>query len=515
MGGKVEELPDGWAVVEVSSVCLVNPTVDKAAFSDDLEISFVPMSAVEAGSGGIDVTAIRKFADVKKGYTPFREGDVLFAKITPCMENGKMAVVPALRNGLGFGSTEFHVLRAHPGISSAYLYYYVSSQSFRRAAEHNMSGAVGQRRVTTPYLSACKLPLPPAREQHRIVAKIEELFSELDKGIESLKTAQAQLKVYRQSLLKHAFEGKLTAQWRADNRDQLETADALLKRIQQERAERYRQQLADWEAGGKQGSKPKAPKAIPPLSDDELGELPVLPLEWNYVRAEEIAGFITKGTTPSKELLFFGDGDIPFIKVYNLTRTGFLDFSVDPTFVSAETHRNFLARSMVFPGDVLMNIVGPPLGKVSIVPSTYPEWNINQAIAIFRTHFVSNRFLAAYLAYDATVRAMMKKSKATAGQFNLTLEICRDAPIPLCSLAEQKEIELLLEVKLSEVDQLDQTIATSLQQAEVLRQSILKKAFSGQLVPQDPQDEPASVLLERIRAEKSNDMKPRKREKSR
>ena len=150
MAGDVDEFPNGWALTEISSICLVNPTIDKSAYSDDLEISFVPMSAVQAGSGVIDVTASRKFADVKKGYTPFSEGDVLFAKITPCMENGKMAVVPPLRNGLGFGSTEFHVLRANPGISPAYLYYYVSSQSFRREAEHNMSGAVGQRRGEQP-----------------------------------------------------------------------------------------------------------------------------------------------------------------------------------------------------------------------------------------------------------------------------------------------------------------------------------------------------------------------------
>lgn len=344
--------------------------------------------------------------------------------------------------------------------------------------------------------------LPSLAEQHRIVAKIEELFSELDKGIENLQTARAQLKVYRQALLKHAFEGKLTAQWRAENRDKLETAADLQKRIQQERAQRYQQQLTVWEAAGKQGSKPKVQKALAPLAAGVLSELPELPEGWVYVHAEAIADFITKGTTPSKESLFAGTGDIPFIKVYNLTKTGFLDFSINPTFVSKETHIGFLSRSKVYPGDVLMNIVGPPLGKISIVPSTYPEWNINQAIAIFRSKLISNKFLAAYLAHETTVRSMMRKSKATAGQFNLTLEICREVVIPFCGSEEQLQIGVLIDTKLSEADQLDQTIATSLQQAEALRQSILKKAFSGRLVPQDPQDEPASALLARIKAEK-------------
>ena len=159
-------------------------------------VSFVPMPGVAAGTGAIDVSQTRSLEEVKKGYTPFREGDVLFAKITPCMENGKIAVVPPLKNGLGFGSTEFHVLRPYCEISVQYIYFFVSSESFRRNAEHNMTGAVGQRRVPTSYLAAQSVPVPPAREQLRIVAKIEELFSELDKGVESLNSAPIISKVW-------------------------------------------------------------------------------------------------------------------------------------------------------------------------------------------------------------------------------------------------------------------------------------------------------------------------------
>ena len=130
------------------------------------------------------------------------------------------------------------------------------------------------------HLVKSEIPLPPINEQNRIVAKIEELSSELDKGIENLNTARAQLKVYRQALLKHAFEGKLTAQWRADNKDKLETAEVLLKRIQQERTKRHKQQLAKWETAGNKVSKPKVPKFPPPLTAEELAELPVLPRGW-------------------------------------------------------------------------------------------------------------------------------------------------------------------------------------------------------------------------------------------
>ncbi len=165
-------LPPNWSTARIEEVAEINPGLNKAEIDDRLDVAFVPMPAVEAGTGRIDVSARRKFGEVKKGYTAFREGDVLFAKITPCMENGKMAVVPPLPNGLGFGSTEFHVLRPRADISSQYLCYYVSTQNFRQSAEHNMTGAVGQRRVPTQFLEQHSIPIAPAREQRRIVAKI-------------------------------------------------------------------------------------------------------------------------------------------------------------------------------------------------------------------------------------------------------------------------------------------------------------------------------------------------------
>lgn len=401
-----------------------------------------------------------------------------------------------------------YFVKPSPSLSTEFSFYLLKSC---RLQKHESSTAIPG--LNRDHAYAEKILLPPLSEQQRIVAKLEELFSELDKGVENLRTAQLQLKVYRQALLKHAFEGKLTAEWRAQNPDKLESAGALLVRIQQEREARYQQQLAEWreaqqawEAAGNTGSKPtkpKEPKALPLLTAEELAELPKLPEGWVYVKAEAISGFITKGTTPGKELLFDGSGEIPFIKVYNLTKTGALDFTVSPTFVSQDTHNGFLARSKVYPGDVLMNIVGPPLGKVSIVPETYPEWNINQAIAIYRSELIQKKLLAAFLSSEINVRRMMSKSKATAGQFNLTLEICRDTIIPLCGVKEQEQLSRTLDEKLSNLDQLEKTIADSLQQAEALRQSILKKAFSGRLVPQHPDDEPASVLLERIRAERA------------
>src|SRR4030042_6887956 len=114
-------LPEGWRIVSLAEVAEINPKIDKSTIADNTIVSFVPMQAVGAGNGRIDTSIKKHFADVKKGYTPFQPQDVLFAKITPCMENGKIAVVPALHNNLGFSSTEFHVLRPKEGIDPHYI----------------------------------------------------------------------------------------------------------------------------------------------------------------------------------------------------------------------------------------------------------------------------------------------------------------------------------------------------------------------------------------------------------
>ena len=172
----------------------------------------------------------KTFREVKRGYTPFKEGDVLFAKITPCMENGKMAIVPQVINGYGFGSTEFHVLRPKNEIDSKYLYFYVSSKNFRGEAERYMTGAVGQKRVTTTYLKNCEIPVAPKEQQKKIIEVIEKQFSRLDEAVENLKRVKANLKRYKASVLKAAVEGKLTEQWRADHPD-VEPANQLLASI--------------------------------------------------------------------------------------------------------------------------------------------------------------------------------------------------------------------------------------------------------------------------------------------
>jgi type I restriction enzyme S subunit len=355
-------------------------------------------------------------------------------------------------------------------------------------------------------LARFPLQIAPAAEQTRIVAKLEELLSDLDAGVAELKAAQKKLQRYRQSLLKAAVEGALTASWRETQRTAntpLETGAELLERILRERRARWEEkQLAKFKEQGKTAPKNWQQKYPEPVVPDTTG-LPSLPEGWVWASAEQLCEFITKGTTPPKELDDGSEKTVPFLRVTNLTETGELDLS-DKVFVSHKVHERFLARSVVYPNDVLMNIVGPPLGQVSLVPSDFNEWNVNQAIAIFRAvSGVLTKFVSVCLLSVVAQAWLKKRAKTTAGQTNLTLEICRALPIPLPSTDEQGEIIGKVETQLIALSNQNKDISRCLKQSIGQRQNILRAAFAGQLVPQDPSDEPASVLLNRICAERA------------
>jgi type I restriction enzyme S subunit len=415
-------------------------------------------------------------------------------------------------------------------ISNEFLYYFLLAEK-QKLIKAGKGGA--QPNISQSIVKEWPINLPPFPEQHRIVAKIEELFSELDKGIENLKTAQSQLKVYRQALLKHAFEGKLTAQWRAErhakqsvapakagaqplndmdsrlppafarvtgNDKPLESADTLLKRIQQERAQRYQQQLADWEASGKQGSKPKPPKTLPPLSAEELAELPELPEGWGWFRLvdfSDISGGLTKNQKRSSLPI-----KRPFLRVGNVYANRLELEDMHETGISeAEIERVTLAK-----GDILVvegNGSVDQIGRVAI-------WNGAIDGCVHQNHLIKARpfnlvrseFILHFLMSELGRKFIVRSASSTSGLHTLSISKVESLFVPLCEIEEQDILLSELSSKLSLADQLDQTITTALQQAEALRQSILKKAFSGQLVPQDPNDEPASELLARIRAER-------------
>ena len=170
---------------ELEEFCVINPKTKQ--IPDDMEVSFVPMQSV-SDTGAVQTDEVRKASEVKKGFTFFEEGDVLFAKITPCMENGKGGIARGLKNGVGFGSTEFHVLHPAPEkVSSEWLYYLTSWDEFRKQCARNMTGSAGQKRVPKSYLEHYKVHLPPLEAQRRIAEVLDKVSGLITKRREQLR----------------------------------------------------------------------------------------------------------------------------------------------------------------------------------------------------------------------------------------------------------------------------------------------------------------------------------------
>ncbi len=168
----LENIPPGWQQRALGEIAAINPRETGLLVPDNTEVSFVPMAAVSETTASITRAETRRFMDVRRGFTPFREGDILFAKITPCMENGKVAIARNLVNHLGFGSTEFHVIRPVPEISVRLIWYFLRKQSTRDYAAQHMTGSAGQRRVSASFMSNLKVPLPPTREEQERLADL-------------------------------------------------------------------------------------------------------------------------------------------------------------------------------------------------------------------------------------------------------------------------------------------------------------------------------------------------------
>ena len=328
-------------------------------------------------------------------------------------------------------------------------------------------------------------------------SKIEELFSELDRGVESLKTARAKLDVYRQAVLKHAFEGKLTAQWREENKDKLKTPEQLLARIEQERETRYKQQLQqlkEWEESDKSGRKP--PKPQNPKNPLAISASPVHNPFWTHLFLDDLAVESVLGKMLDREKNT--GAPRPYLGNINL-RWGKFDLENLKTMKVEESE---IERYRLAERDLVICEGGEP-GRCAVWEGQEPTMLIQKALHRVRFTEGYNPYFAFYFMAHA-VRSGLLSSNFTGSTIkHLTGKGLGNILFPLCTLAEQEQIVRRLDSIVTLCDELDCQIEDQLIRGNALRQSILKKAFTGQLVPQDPHDEPASLLLERIKAEKA------------
>lgn len=470
-----------------------------------------PTSNVENYGGGIPFFKPPQLTDMPVSEAPdtLSEKGVKKARLLPprsvlvsCIGIiGKTAITKT------FGATnqQINAVIFESSVQPEYGFYY--SQTLAPWLKEN-SSATTVAIINKGKFEVAPFPLPPTAEQTRIVAKLEELLSDLDSGVAELKAAQQKLVQYRQSLLKAAVEGALTAEWRQHNQPG-ETGAQLLQRILTERRTRWEaRQLAKFQAQGKTPPKDwqkKYPEPVPPDTTD----LPELPEGWVWASLDmlgEIASGVAKGTKR--------DGDVPvrevpYLRVANVQR-GCLDLTEVKTILAIERDIEELTLKN---GDVLFNEGGDrdKLGRGWV-------WRNEIAECIHQNHVFRMRPYLSELQPELISHHgntfgklwFQNAGKQTTNLASINMTMLRAFPVPVAPADEQLEMLEQIRTQLDNLNQQERAMNLVLEQSVAQRQNILRAAFSGQLVPQDPKDESASVLLERIRAERAAQVAPKK-----
>lgn len=443
------QLPRGWAQEAIGELFDVNPGKPPAdLFPAATPVSFVPMGAVDAASGVITQPQECPFGKVRSGYTSFASGDVILAKITPCFENGKAAVARELRNGLGFGSSEFHVLRPRGAVLAEYLFHFIRQQCFRDEAAERMTGTAGQARVPVDYLKEVELPFPPLAEQHRLVGKVEALLARVNAISDRLAKVPVILKRFRQAVLAAACSGRLTEDWLARKSEEAWTSSNV----------------------------------------DSVCELVV--------------------DCPHSTPKWTERGEV-CLRTTNFSVRG-LDLS-EVRYVSRQTYEQRTARLAPRAGDVVYSREGGILGVACVIPKGLPAC-LGQRMMLMRCRpaVIRSEFLCYVLNSPVTLAVVRELTGGTASP-HLNVGDIRQLAIPLPSLAEQDEIVGRVHALLALTDSIERRVAAATADGDKLRQAIMTKAFRGELVPTEAElarqegreYEPASVLLERVRMDRA------------
>lgn len=499
MSEELYEMPKGWVWARLEDISLVitkgsTPTTYGYSYQQE-GIKFIKTENFDASGKIKNINDyISEEANKYLSRSILQEYDVLFSiagtigrvgiinhNVLPANTNQALAIIRCSWNF----------------INHQYLFYFLKSPFIQDIALKSVVG-VGRANVSLTSLGGFLIPLPPLPEQHRIVAKIEELFTELDAGVELLKKLKAKLKRYRQAVLKAAVEGNLTKEWREAKQGELEPASMLLERILKQRREKWEaEQLEKMKA---QGKTPKDDswklKYKEPLAPD-TSDLPELPDEWCWVTLISLCTAI--GDVDHKMPKAQEQG-IPYISTRDFLPNGNINFE-DAKKISTEDFEKLCRKIYPNWGDILLSRYGT-VGEVRLINNNL-KFQASYSIAIIKPVFYEvNKFIAMCLQSD-TVQNQIKKYIRGVAQPDLGLAHIKELILPFPSSLEQDEIISEMNRHISVIEQLEKTIDSNLKRAEKLRQSILKQAFEGKLVPQDPKDEPAEKLLERIKEEKA------------
>ncbi|EMA3753322.1 restriction endonuclease subunit S [Salmonella enterica] len=406
------ELPVGWEWTTLNTLAEINPKIDVS--DDEQDISFVPMPLISTKFDGSHDFEVRKWKEVKKGYTHFANGDIAIAKITPCFENSKAAIFSGLKNNVGVGTTELHVARPYsPAVNQQYLLLNFKSPGFLKTGESQMTGSAGQKRVPRNFFENYPLPFPPLQEQERIVNNFTQLmilcdqleqhsltsldahqqlvetllttltdsqnadelaenWARISEHFDTLFTTEASIAALKQTILQLAVMGKLVPQ---DPND--EPASELLKRIAQEKAQLVKD------------GKIKKQKPLPPISEEEKPF--ELPEGWEWCRLEEIAYIFSGNAFKSEDF-----NESAGTKCIKITNVGVHEFIESQDYLPSDFNKSY-HNFRVYSGDMIIAMTRPYISsglKICICPDNYHNALLNQRVCAIRlSHFSEYYYL--------------------------------------------------------------------------------------------------------------------------
>jgi len=486
-------LPKGWSrsrLGELVADGLIGLVIPMAQQSKNAEgVPYVKMNNITS-DGHLDLKDMAHVSinDEELKRYQLRKGDILFNTRNSYELVGKTAIVGDDQT-LGVFNNNIMRIRIVDYVNPSFISYQMNSPSFREYITREKKATTNICALYARDLMSSPIMLSPVSEQLRIVVKLEELFSKLDAGVKSLETVKAQLKLYRQSVLKSAFEGKLTEEWRRTHRDELEPASKLLERIKEERRKstvgKYRE--------------------LPPL---DTSNLPELPEGWVWTKLEDITVEV-ENVNPKEQM---PEDEFTYLDIA----------SIDNRKQEVTSPKKYLgkdapsrARQLVKANDILFSTVRTYLRNIAMVDRRYDGQIASTGFCVIRPFEYINKKLVFYLAQtDSFLNPLTEIQRGTSYPAVRNSDVYAQT-IPLPPLLEQHRIVEEIERCFSVADDTEKIAVNSLKQSEKLRQSILKRAFEGKLVPQDPSDEPASVLLERIKSLKAQVEQDKKTRKGR
>lgn len=496
------KLPKGWVTTTLNEV---SQAITDGSHNPPkrLEKGVPMLSAQNINNGTIDFERARFISQddfiFENKRTNIQPGDVL---ITTVATIGRVAIVP--ENFKKKFTIQRSVSVIKPLINGKYLMYYCQSPIFQEILSNNSTGTA-QKGIYLNTLRSLPIPISSKNEQNRIVLKLEELLSDLDHSIENLKLAQKQLKVYRQALLKQAFEGKLTEKWREGSNP--EPVENLLKKIKEKRQSSYEQKLKEWkklvlawEDDRKDGDKPIRPnKLVLPkdLTSHEILELHSIQGKWSKVG---IVAKIEMGQSPPGNTYNNKGIGMPLIN-------GPVEFGKLPFSKTLKTKWTTKPTKLCKEGDLILCVRGSTTGRQNIAGF---DACIGRGVCSIRSEGMLQEYINHFFNYSNSRILNMGTGTTFPSISSYQLN---ELPIPVFALEEQREIIVIIEQQFSIIDKLEESINESLNSADMLRQSLLKNAFEGKLVDQDPNDRPSSETLLLIQQEKTKYLEDVKKQK--